>query len=64
MKYAKIRLPDNFEKGQCRECPVSYWDEDGEDRCPMMARSDECPLDIIEDEKESESERTEFYNKE
>ena len=53
MKYALIELPDNFEKGCCQDCPISYtewFDDDGytdcQDVCVLNSRYDECPLDI------------------
>lgn len=53
MKYALIELPDNFEKGCCQDCPLSYtewFDDDGytdcQDSCVLNSRYDECPLDI------------------
>ena len=53
MKYALIKLPNNFEKGCCQDCPLSYteWFDDDEytdckDVCVLNSRYDECPLDI------------------
>jgi hypothetical protein len=75
MKYALIELLDNFEKGCCQDCPLSYtewFDDDGytdcRDVCVLNSRFDECPLEIrsldvldqIRAEIEKKIEREEF----
>jgi hypothetical protein len=53
MKYTKIDLPDDFEKGQCVDCPFSFMattglsdDEYYDNYCVFFCRFDECPLEI------------------
>ena len=41
MKYALIGVPDDFEKGQCYDCPL-YMD----DCCVLHCRYDECSIEI------------------
>jgi hypothetical protein len=51
MKYALIEVPDDFEKGQCHDCPL-YED----DCCVLHCRYDECPLEIKEEYKGEDKE--------
>jgi hypothetical protein len=53
MKYTKIELPEDFEKGQCGKCPLSFRgttglsdDEDYEYYCVLFSGLDGCPLEI------------------
>lgn len=50
MKYTAIELPDDFEKGDCHNCPFQYYEANGFDgcdsRCVFNYRYDECPLQI------------------
>jgi hypothetical protein len=49
MKYALIPVSDDFEKGDCYNCPISYWEESIDTRlCSICGRFDECPLEIKE----------------
>ena len=55
MKQTTIKLPDGFEKGQCQECPFSYFCDLGgglgyEWVCSMNYLWNECPLEIEEEE--------------
>jgi dissimilatory sulfite reductase (desulfoviridin) alpha/beta subunit len=51
-KYAIIELPDNFEKGQCDECPVSYMsfecESTGSRHCSLGGYFEECPIEVKE----------------
>lgn len=49
----EAEVSDNFEKGDCDECPFSYYDYDEYiDYCILHKRYDECPIimEEIEDE--------------
>ena len=50
MKYVSIELPENFEKGDCYNCPFQYFEVNGFDgcdsRCIFSCRPIECPLEI------------------
>ena len=50
MKQTTIKLPDDFCKGDCRNCPFSYrdWCNDGGVYCSMGYWHNECPLVITE----------------
>ena len=53
MKRTTIKLPEDFEKGQCQECPFSYFCDLGgglgyEWVCSMNYLWNECPLEIEE----------------
>lgn len=52
MKYVKIKLSDDFERGDCEFCPFGYYDEDDEYdyfwHC-SMGFGNECLLKIEED---------------
>ena len=53
MKFTTIKLPDDFEKGMCHNCPFSYEDEQDISSviCVFHCRYDECPLEIGENNK-------------
>jgi hypothetical protein len=46
---------DDFEKGCCSDCPLSYVDysDDFNICCVLHARWDECPLKKVEDNEEN-----------
>lgn len=53
MKYSLIELPDDFEKGQCLNCPFIYYDDYvGDDRCILFGQCDKCFLEIKEEKKD------------
>lgn len=51
MKRVTIDLPDDFEPGQCDECPFSYedWemDELGSLYCVFHYRYSDCKLEVM-----------------
>jgi hypothetical protein len=52
MKYLKIKVSDDFEKGCCIDCPISYLDHESPDwdfLCPLYYLYDECGLEIVEE---------------
>lgn len=55
MKRVMIDLPDDFEPGQCDECPFSYedWemDELGSLYCVFHYRYSDCKLEVREDKE-------------
>lgn len=53
MKYALIEVLDDFEKGQCHDCPL-YADNN----CVFHCRYDECPLEIKEEYEGEDKEYT------
>lgn len=54
---AKFRFEfedDDFVKGDCAQCPLSYWDEHLEEHCVvpiLFGKGDEiyCPLEEVEE---------------
>ena len=48
MKQTTIKLPEDFEKGCCQDCPFAYPDEDYKYHCVFWWRYSECELDIEE----------------
>lgn len=43
-----IDVPDDFTKGNCHECPLSYITDDWDDMCVLMRGYSDCPLEIQE----------------
>lgn len=50
MKYAIMTriVDDDFEKGNCYECPFYEWDSPEDGCCIAMYRHDECALTVEE----------------
>lgn len=49
-----IEVPDDFTKGNCHECPLSYSPDDWDwsDKCVLMRGYRDCPLEIQDSEQE------------
>ena len=48
----ELDVDDNFEKGQCYDCPLSYNSYFGDDYTPICIISrnyETCPLEVIKD---------------
>lgn len=47
-----VEVSDNFEKGNCYDCPFAEMREDGRGgyfyNCPTMKRN-ECPIEVVEE---------------
>lgn len=48
MKIARIEfeVDDDFEPGQCYDCPLSYFDEDFGTICPMYLDGSKCEIKL------------------
>lgn len=48
MRVARIKflVKDEFEHGDCFNCPFSIYDDDHTTRCSMDYRSCDCPIEL------------------
>lgn len=65
----EIELPPDFEKGECRMCPIWQQIKIGfhfkEGYCPLNGNKDNCPLEIIyeeDDRKDKECEGCKYIS--
>lgn len=48
MKYKYEFFEENFERGCCDDCPLSYEDEEYTVYCVLHKKFEECPLQEVE----------------
>lgn len=48
MKIARVKflVKDEFEQGDCFNCPLSIYDDDHTIRCSMNYRNCDCPIQL------------------
>ena len=59
MKIAHIEfeVDDDFEPGQCYDCPLSYLDKDLDTICPMYLNGSKCEIKLKKCNKDLIKER-------